>query len=224
MNPSHIDATKLSREIPIEFEGPSGKIEGLWRPPMPDTTPRGVVVVAHPHPQFGGTMLNKVVFHLARVLNHDLSLASMRFNFRGIGKSEGTYDEGIGEQQDVIAAWEEARRRVPEGFLVAAGFSFGAAMTLQSASSAASKDNNLSALALAGLPFRLFDPPTPLNFPLAAIHGSEDQFTPPEKVAAYLETWAGPKQFTVEHGADHFFEGFLPDVMGSLSTFLKAQL
>jgi alpha/beta superfamily hydrolase len=167
-------------------------------------------------------MLNKVVFHTARVLNHDLHLATLRFNFRGVGDSEGEFDEGRGEQDDLAAAWEEARRLVPDGPLVAAGFSFGAAMTL----ALASRRDDPAALALVGLPFRLFEPPDPFprSLPLAAVHGERDQFTPPERVAAYLETWPGPNAWRVVPEADHFLYDDLPEAIGFLAENVGAWL
>jgi len=218
-----LDPTTLSREQPASFPGPAGAMEGLWRPAPPGRAPRGVAVVAHPHPAFGGTMLNKVVFHTARVLNHDLGLETLRFNFRGVGSSEGVYDEGRGEMEDLLAAWTEARARRPEGPFIAAGFSFGAAMTLGLA--AREDAARADALALIGLPFRLFPPPaSPPRIPLVAVHGAEDQYTPPERVAAFLRTWPERWAFHVLPGADHFLEGRLPEATGFLSDRLREWL
>ena len=215
MNRFDLDPTSLAREEPVRFPGPVGELEGLWRPAPPGGPARGVAVVAHPLPTHGGTMLNKVVFHTARVLNHDLRLATLRFNFRGVGASAGEFDDGIGERDDLAAAWTEARRRAPDGPLVAAGFSFGAAMTL----ALAAVREEPASLALVGLPFRMFEPPTPFPrpLPLAAVHGENDQFTPPDRVAAYLETWPGPSAWHVVAGADHFLYDDLPEAIGFLA-------
>ncbi len=161
MNRFGLNPKAMSPEVPITFSGPAGTLEGLWRPPRPGAALRGLVVVAHPHPAFGGTMMNKVVFHTARVLNHDLDLAALRFNFRGVGKSAGRYDEGRGEVDDVLAAWAEARRREPGSLpLVAAGFSFGSGMTLAATARPAEAGAPQPAvLVLIGLPVRLFSPP-----------------------------------------------------------------
>ncbi len=152
-----LDPKSLSREEPMPMAGPAGVLEGLWRPHRADRASRGVVVVAHPHPLYGGTMQNKVVFHLARVLGHDLDLAALRFNFRGVGASEGHHDEGRGEVEDLLSAWSAAEERAGTGLLVAAGFSFGAAMTLLAATARAQAGARIpDALALAGVPLRLF--------------------------------------------------------------------
>jgi len=222
-----IDPLRLSREVPVRFPGPAGELEGLWRPPRPGADPRGVIVVAHPHPAYGGTMLNKVVFHTARTLNHDLDLASLRFNFRGVGESQGRHDEGRGEVDDALAAWREAARRVPGRPLVGAGFSFGAAMTLFAAARAGAGDVPVPrGLAVLGLPIRLMAPPTPfpLAIPIAAGHGERDQYTPPEAVRRYLATWPGPAAFEVFPGADHFLEGHLVEATGFLSKNAKSWL
>jgi uncharacterized protein len=224
MSRFEIDPSNLSRETPIRFPGPAGELEGLWRPVRPDRIPRGVVVVAHPLPTHGGTMLNKVVFHTARVLHHDLDLSSLRFNFRGTGESEGTFDNGRGELEDVRAAWAEARRRVTEGVLVAAGFSFGAAMTLKAVIRASEDQDRVpDALAVLGLPLRRFPMPEPfpVAVPIAAVHGELDGFTPPEEVGELLESWPAPHMFRVEPGADHFLEGSLVSAMRFLSHTLS---
>ncbi len=222
-----VDARALSREEEISFAGPAGALEGRWRPPRAGAEPRGTAVVAHPHPAFGGTMMNKVVFHTARKLNHDLDLASLRFNFRGVGASEGRYDEGRGEVDDLLAGWAEARRRAPEGVLVAAGFSFGAGMTLKASVRRAEGPGPVpDALALLGLPARLIEAPEPfpVEIPLVAVHGERDQYTPPEEVGAYLERWPGPHRFHVVPGVDHFFEEGLPEAVEFLIKSLKEWL
>lgn len=172
-------------------------------------------------------MLNKVVFHIARVLGHDLDLAALRFNFRGAGASEGHYDEGRGEVEDLLCAWSAAETRAGPGLLVAAGFSFGAGMTLAAAISRARAGARVpDALALAGVPLRHFPAhePLPDSLPLAVVHGERDQFTPPEEVGRWLESRSGPTAFHVVRGADHFFEGCLPEATGFLSDNLKKWL
>jgi alpha/beta superfamily hydrolase len=172
-------------------------------------------------------MLNKVVFHLARVLNHDLDLATLRFNFRGVGKSEGEYDHGRGEAADVVAAWSEARRRVPDKPLIGAGFSFGAGMTVLAAASLDPLGDGLPrALALLGLPLRMFTLPRPFPaaVPVAAAHGEMDEFTPPEALEQYLRSWPAPPVIHVEPEADHFLEGHLVTTTGFLSRHIEEWL
>ncbi len=221
-----MDLSVLKRETPISFEGPAGPIEALWRPAPGPEGGRGAVVVAHPHPAQGGTMLNKVVFHTARTLNHDLDRAGLRFNFRGVGRSAGRYDEGRGEVDDLLAAWTEAERRAPQGPLVAAGFSFGAAMTLRAAARRRESGEPLpAAIVLIGLPTGTFPPPEDFGpVPVAAVHGEDDQYTPPEEVGRYLEERTGPTAFRVLRGTDHFLEGRLPEALEFLSRSVKEWL
>ena len=222
-----LDPRQLSREETIIFPGPAGRLEGRWRPAMATGNTRGAVVVAHPHPAHGGSLLNKVVFHLARVLNHDLACASLRFNFRGVGTSEGEYDEGRGEAADVEAAWAEARRRVPDKPLIGAGFSFGAAMTLFATAAQDPVAGKLPrALAVIGMPLKLFSLPTPFPaaVPIAAVHGGNDEYTPPEAVRRYLAAWPAPTALHIEDGADHFLEGRIPSATSHLSDHLRQWL
>lgn len=181
--------------------------------------------MAHPHPAQGGTMLNKVVFHTARVLNHDLDYASLRFNFRGVGRSEGDYDHARGEIADVQAAWDEATRRAPGLPLIAGGFSFGAAMSLL-ASEISPSGRNPQAMALVGIPVRLFSLPDPFTapIPIAAVQGEYDEFASPGRVASYLRSWPAPSAFRVEPGTDHFLKGSLVEATSFLSQHMKEWL
>ena len=130
----------------VQFEGPAGILEGLWKDA--DGGRRGSAVFAHPHPLHGGTMHNKVVYRAAQSLTR-AGWATLRFNFRGVGLSEGRYDAGRGEVDDFRAALDEAEREggVP---IVAGGFSFGAAVALK----AAAGDARIAAAIVLGLPAR----------------------------------------------------------------------
>ena len=115
----------------LELGGPAGKLEALLEF-REDSDLSGTVVVCHPHPAHGGTMHNKVVHTLARAFVR-LGFSSLRFNFRGTGKSEGEYDESRGELQDALAAIGWMRQRAPELPLWIGGFSFGAAIAIRAA-------------------------------------------------------------------------------------------
>ena len=126
------------------FPGPTGRLEGLWKEPSGSRA--GSAVFAHPHPLHGGTMHNKVVFRAARALS-TAGYGVLRFNFRGVGLSDGRFDSGRGETDDYRAALDEAERR--GGLPIAAGgFSFGAAMGLK----AIDGDRRVSAYIGAGIP------------------------------------------------------------------------
>lgn len=195
------------------FTGPAGALEGLWKEAA--GARRGAAVVGHPHPLHGGTMHNKVVYRAAQALT-SAGFATLRFNFRGVGLSEGRYDAGRGETDDYRAALDEAER---DGGLpvVAAGFSFGAAMCLK----AIAGDRRVVAAIVLGLPVatesgRLIPRPA---VPALYVVGERDTFGPPEELARFV---AGAGALVVVPGADHFFEGRLEAVGGAIGEFLSA--
>jgi uncharacterized protein len=176
--------------------GPAGKIECAVDEPQAGAT-RGVALVTHPHPLYGGTLDNKVVQTLARAFV-ELGYASWRPNFRGVGGSEGTHDEGRGEVEDLAAVIESLKSEKP----VLAGFSFGAAIQTQLAQRLVKQGNPPSRMVLVGLAVRHLEvPPVPAD--TIVIHGEEDTTVPLADVLA----WAKPQDLpvTVVPGADHFF-------------------
>lgn len=201
----------------LELAGPAGRI-ALLRD-RPEGTPRGTVVVAHPHPLFGGTMDNKVVQTLARAFVHS-GWTALRFNFRGVGGSEGAYDEGRGEAVDLQAV---VRELAPEGPLALAGFSFGAFVTAQ-ALQALWPARDVRAIVLVGTAAARFQvPPLPpeSHDRTLVIHGEVDDTVP---LAAALD-WARPQSLpvTVVPGVEHFFHGQLPLLKNLVVRHLRAQ-
>lgn len=168
--------------------GPSGRIECAVD--APDGEPRGRALIAHPHPQFGGTLDNKVVQTLARAFV-GLGYEAWRPNFRGIGESEGSYDEGRGEVDDLFAVYGKIHPSV------LAGFSFGAAM--QAMLAARVKVERMVLVGVAVTSFKV--PPVPAG--TLVIHGERDETIP---LAAVLD-WARPQELpvTLVPDADHFF-------------------
>lgn len=187
----------------LVLPGPAGRIEAALDVPSAGVAGRGLAVVCHPHPLHGGTMQNKVVQTLARAFV-SLGYRCLRFNFRGIGASEGRWDEGRGEVDDALAVVQaELAAGQP---LVLAGFSFGAYVASQAAARLP-EGTKAERLVLVG--------PAALNFALAAvpedtlvIHGEMDDVVP---LAAVFD-WARPASLpvTVLPGAGHFFHGQLP--------------
>jgi alpha/beta superfamily hydrolase len=170
--------------------GPAGRIECAVD--SPESSPRGYAVIAHPHPQFGGTLDNKVVQTLARAFV-ELGYEAWRPNFRGVGQSEGRYDEGRGEVEDLAAVVAQ----INDQRIVLAGFSFGAAMQARLAARV-----NPARLVLVGTAVVNFDvPPVPRGS--LVIHGEQDTTVP---LAAVLD-WARPQDLplVVVPGAEHFF-------------------
>ena len=186
----------------LKIAGPAGDIECALDAPA--AAPRGLAVVCHPHPQHGGTMDNKVVQTLARAFVQ-LGYAALRFNFRGVGASAGSWAQGPGEIDDALAV--VARQRAPGQPLVLAGFSFGAYVASHVAARLAEAGTPAERLVLVG--------PAASRFDMAAVpagtlvlHGEADDVVP---LAAVLD-WARPQSLpvTVIPGAGHFFHGQLP--------------
>ena len=179
--------------------GPAGRLECAIDGPAGEAS--GLALIAHPHPQFGGTLDNKVVQTLARAFV-ELGCVALRPNFRGVGASEGVYDEGRGEVEDLAAVLDWGRREFGALPVALAGFSFGAAMQARLAARAAPQR-----MALVGVAAGSFEVPAVPPDTLV-IHGEQDETVP---LAAVL-AWARPQELpvVVVPGADHFFHRKLP--------------
>jgi alpha/beta superfamily hydrolase len=201
---------------PVHFEGPEGRLEGLWDDPAKGLAP---AVICHPHPAHGGSMHSKVVYTVFRVL-HDAGHATLRFNFRGVGASQGTYSGWDGEVGDVAAAAAFARRETGVSPLWIAGFSFGSWV----GSKWALGDPNIERMILLGVPVdrnvddRSFDHLTRLPAPLLIIQGERDQYGSPQGVARLVERLRplGTVEARIVPGADHFFTGHLGPLEAAL--------
>jgi uncharacterized protein len=200
--------------------GPAGRLEALLNAGSPGAT--HAALVCHPHPLYGGTLHNKVVFHTMKALN-GLGFPVLRFNFRGAGLSEGEHGGGIGEVDDVRAAlnWLEHEFALP---VIFAGFSFGAAVGLR----AACPDPHVTALIALGLPVtplddRLYD----FEFlracskPKLFVSGARDRFGPPGKLEALVANFADPKKMVRIEAGDHFFEGRLKELRDVIEQWVR---
>jgi alpha/beta superfamily hydrolase len=190
----------------FQVPGPAGLIEVLRDEPAPEVTPHGVAVIAHPHPLFGGTMDNKVVQTLARAFVQ-CGWSAVRFNFRGVGATQGTHDEGRGELEDMLALIAAQAR---EGALAIAGFSFGAYVA-SGAVQALWPSGRVAKIVLVGTSAQkhtLASLPADAHDATLVIHGEQDDTVP---LAAVLD-WARPQSLpvTVVPGGAHFFHGQLP--------------
>ncbi len=205
-----------------DLYGPSGHLEALLNPPAIPTQPRFAVLLCHPHPLFGGTLHNKVVYHAMKTFI-GVGLPVLRFNFRGAGRSEGVHDNGIGEQDDVRAglAWLEAEYGLP---VLAAGFSFGGHMALRAGCS----DDRVAGLVSLGTPVQAADRTYTYGFlsgcsrPKLFLSGSADEFGPVAKLEAALAPAAEPKQIVWITDAGHFFAGHLDSLQSALRGWLQA--
>ena len=198
------------------LNGPAGRLEALLNAGAESATL--AAVVCHPHPLFGGTLHNKVVFHTMKALN-SFGFPVLRFNFRGTGLSEGEHDHGVGEIDDVRTAldWMDAEFHLP---LVFAGFSFGAAVGMR----AACADARVRAAIGVGTPVApvaaATEEPRVYTFeflhdcskPKLFVSGARDQFGPRAKLEELVASLPEPKKLVVIEGADHFFEGRLREL------------
>ncbi|HLQ13776.1 MAG TPA: alpha/beta fold hydrolase [Steroidobacteraceae bacterium] len=189
------------------IEGPAGRLEALIEEPA-DLPLRYAAVVCHPHPLFGGTLHNKVVHTLARALRSG-GAATLRFNFRGVGASEGRHDEGVGETADTLAAVAWARERWPSAGLLLAGFSFGAAVAIRAAAAAdprwlISVAPAVDRVSLEGLVIPQCD--------WLIVQGSADEIVPPESVRSWVARTAPHARLRMLPGVGHFFHGRLHEL------------
>jgi alpha/beta superfamily hydrolase len=214
-SPSHFSSSSAIRSL--EIAGPTGRLEALLNEGRADAP--YATLICHPHPLGGGTMHNKVVYHAAKVFSAR-GWPVLRFNFRGTGLSEGTHD-GKAEVDDVRAAldWLVAQYNKP---IVAAGFSFGAAMGLK----ASCIYPGIHGFAALGLPTHAegrdyrYGFLSGCAFPKLFLSGDRDQFAPAAQLRAIVDSAADPKQFVLIPNADHFFTGHLPAMQTPLRQWL----
>jgi uncharacterized protein len=210
------------------IDGPAGRLEALLNAGAESAT--HAALVCHPHPLFGGTLHNKVVFHTMKALN-SFGFPVLRFNFRGTGMSEGEHDHGNAEVDDVRAAldWLDSEFHLP---LVFAGFSFGAAVGLRAACS----DARVRAVIGVGTPVSpvaadteeprvyTFDFLHDCGKPKLLVSGARDQFGPRAKLEELIATVPEPKKLVLVEGADHFFEGRLHELRAAIEMWVREQV
>jgi len=202
------------------LEGPVGRLEALLNSGAANAN--HAALVCHPHPMFGGTMHNKVVFHAMKALN-SFGFPVLRFNFRGTGLSQGEHNHGVGETDDVRTAldWLDREFHLP---LIFAGFSFGAAIGLR----AACPDDRVRAALGLGVPLNPVDERSyeleflqSCNKPKLFVSGSRDQFGARAKLEAMVSSLPEPKKLVIIESADHFFEGRLREMREAIEVWVK---
>jgi uncharacterized protein len=204
------------------LDGQAGRLEALLNAGAPDA--KYAALVCHPHPLYGGTLHNKVVYHAMKAL-HGFGFPVLRFNFRGTGLSEGRHDHGSGEVDDVRAAldWLENEFHLP---IIFCGFSFGAATGLR----AACPDPRVKALVSLGTPVEVDDRLYRYSFlkecakPKLFISGDRDEFSPKEKLEQVFAEAAEPKRVVFVEGAGHFFEKKLDQMQAAIREWLPSAL
>jgi alpha/beta superfamily hydrolase len=200
---------------------PHGQLEAILKEARTDDV-RGVALVLHPHPLGGGTMHNKVVFRAAAALN-DAGLVTLRINFRGVGQSSGTHDEGYGERDDVRAGLDYLTKNYLNQEITLCGFSFGARVGLEVGLS----DNRVMRLLSIGTPVDKYD----FSFveqcrkPILFVHGEHDEYGNVDRLRELVARVAknAPAELSVIQGAGHFFDNHLEELKQVITEWIGAQ-
>lgn len=200
------------------LDGPVGRLEAiLWKPRESATLPVLAAVVCHPHPLFGGTMHNKVVYQVTKTLDR-LGIAVLRFNFRGVGLSEGSHDRGVGERDDVRATLDFMASEFCGAALLLAGFSFGSWVGLQ----VGCEDVRVTELIGIGAPVNGSD----FSFlrkcakPKLFVQGSGDVHGSPERLKTLVASLPGSNELQIVEEADHFFASRLGQLDSAIASWL----
>lgn len=204
----------------VTFIGPSGRLEGRYQAQPDPSAP--VALVLHPHPQFGGNMNHKIVYETFYTFQKR-GFSVLRFNFRGVGRSQGTFDNGIGELSDAAAALDWLQQTNPNApFCWIAGFSFGAWISMQLLMRRPEIAGFISIAPPANMYDFSFLAPCPSSGLL--VHGTSDRVVPEVDVDKLNERLASQKGIIVDHvkipGANHFFEGKLEELLGSIDDYI----
>jgi alpha/beta superfamily hydrolase len=195
----------MSNTREVSIDGPVGTLEAALREAE---RPRGAVVLAHPHPLYGGTLHNPVIFHADRELNRR-GMTTLRFNFRGVGGSDGFHDDGRGEIGDVQAAAAWLHAIAPDAPLILVGYSFGSRCAITEATS----DPTVAGVVAIGLPVRIypFEDLASLRKPLSVVQGTNDEFGSIQEVEAKIAGTAPKGKLYTIDGATHLFPGRAPE-------------
>jgi uncharacterized protein len=203
------------------LEGPAGRLEAILWTPSAAAHPPLAAVVCHPHPLFGGTMHNKVIYQTAKSLDA-FGIPVLRFNFRGAGLSAGVHDRGFGEQGDVRAALDFLASEFPGAPVLLAGFSFGSWVGMR----VGCEHPRVSHLIGLGIPVNSTDFSFLLqcNKPKLFVQGSNDEHGAIEKVKGLIPTLPGDNRLVVVEGVDHFFAGKLDQLGNAINAWLTDEV
>jgi uncharacterized protein len=219
VNDAALPAAGESRELLLD--GGAGRIDALLSAPTRPLQPAAFMVVCHPHPLYGGAMTNKVTYTLASTAAQ-AGLWVLRFNFRGVGRSQGRHDGGHGETDDTVALVNWMSVQLPGARAVLAGFSFGAFISLKAAAR-----TRPQALISVAPPFKYFaqeaKPPRP-DCPWLVVHGRDDEVVAYEDTRKQMDSYDPPPQLVALDGVGHYFHGRLTEIRTVVRPFLQQHL
>jgi alpha/beta superfamily hydrolase len=201
----------------LMLSGPAGQLESVLESPA-DKEIRGCAVICHPHPQHGGAMHNKVVHTLARAFV-SRQMAALRFNFRGVGKSEGRYDDAIGELQDALAAARWLQQRYPGLPLWFGGFSFGAAIAIRAAAESGAAGLVSIAPAVARFASGMRIRPA---CPWLIVHGDKDELVNVNATIEWVNSLGPGPVLQVFDNTEHYFHGRLVQLRRAVESFIDS--
>ena len=207
----------MADQARLELQGPAGKLESVLD--LPDEV-TAIAVVCHPHPLHAGTMLNKVAHTLARAMC-DVGAAALRFNFRGVGNSEGEHDEGRGEVDDALAAVAAMRARYPDLPLYLCGFSFGGRIAALAAPRAQADALITVSPAMHRSGVEMEVQP---DMPWLIVQGGADDVVDSDEVVAWVDDLEPGPELIVLEGVDHFFHGKLTVLRRHVVTFIEREV
>jgi alpha/beta superfamily hydrolase len=205
----------MSPNESFDIGGPAGRLEALLMNPEGPAT--AAAILCHAHPLHGGIMHFKVLFRAAKALQAH-GAAVLRFNFRGVGRSQGAHDDGRGEQGDTKAAVEEMARRFPGLPIVLGGFSFGSSMAVR----VGCGDGRVRALLVMGFPAGMLGDTSFLascTQPRLFVQGANDVYADGDRIRALVDPLPGPKELVVIPDSDHFFGGRLDELQAAVETW-----
>lgn len=201
----------------MDLPGPAGRLEALLEEVQDDRAVGRAAVICHPHPQYGGTMHNKVVYRMAKAARGE-GAAVLRFNYRGVGRSSGTYDGGVGERADLRAAIRYMREKFPDAALTVGGFSFGSRLALQ----VCCDDQGIERVVAVGTPVKRGD----WSFlrhcgcQKRFIHSTRDEYGPQSDMLRVFNQAGRPKSLAWIEAQDHFFAAALDELEAAVRTAL----
>jgi alpha/beta superfamily hydrolase len=206
----------------VTIPGPAGNIEALLDT-QASATANAVAVICHPHPLHGGTMTNKVVHTLSKAFN-DAGAPAVRFNYRGVGASAGTYDEGNGETRDALAVLDWAAQRYPDAQLWLGGFSFGGAIAIR-ASVAYSRASSIARLVTVAPAIRrvTVDSSTLPRCPWLIVQGDRDELVDAADIQQWVRALPAQPRLEMLSGVEHFFHGRLNDLRTTVVSWLGTE-